>query len=310
MSYDIIGDIHGCGQSLTALLAKLGYAPIEGVHRHPNRRVIFLGDFIDRGPHQRSVIELARPMVESGTALAVMGNHEYNAIAYSTPDPEGGFLRRNSHKNTRQHRAFLEAYGDHPEDYADVIAWFKTLPLWLDLGALRVIHACWDPGWIERIGRFQDGGYHLGEGLLENSCRQDKWQYEAIETLLKGKEIPVPAGIRFADKDGTVRDHMRVRWWDRDATNYHDAFLGPDSARALIPKNPIEGDHAIAYSPDEPPVFLGHYWLEGDPEPLASNVACLDYSIARPNGKLVAYRWDGERELSRDNYLWVERVED
>lgn len=65
----------------------------------------------------------------------------------------------------------------------------------------------------------------------------------------------------------------------------------------------------MEYSHDEPPVFLGHYWLEGDPEPLAPNIACLDYSVAKPGGKLVAYRWSGERELRRENFVWVNRLE-
>ncbi len=311
MGFDLIGDVHGCGDSLRALLARLGYARLDGVYRHPNRRAIFIGDFIDRGPDQRGVVDTVRPMVESGTALAVMGNHEYNAIAYCTPDPRGDdFLRPNSAKNTRQHRAFLEAYGAHPTDYAEVIDWFRTLPLWLELEEIRVIHACWDLAWIERIRGFQDGAEHLSDELLEASAREDRWQYDAIETLLKGKEIPLPPGVRYSDKDGTVREHMRVRWWDRAASTYHDAYMGSDSARARIPHDPIEGEHAIDYPPDEPPVFIGHYWLEGEPEPLAVNVACLDYSVAHTNGKLVAYRWDGERTLKRENYHWVERLED
>ena len=53
---------------------------------------------------------------------------------------------------------------------------------------------------------------------------------------------------------------------------------------------------AAPYSHDEPPVFLGHYWLEGDLGPLAPNVSCLDFSVAKSGGKLVAYRWSGERE--------------
>ena len=54
--------------------------------------VIFLGDFIDRGPHQREVIEIDRQMIEAGTAQSVMGNHEFNAIAcldYSVAKPAG-----------------------------------------------------------------------------------------------------------------------------------------------------------------------------------------------------------------------------
>jgi hypothetical protein len=50
--------------------------------------------------------------------------------------------------------------------------------------------------------------------------------------------------------------------------------------------------------------------MEGEPAPLARNVACLDYSVAKPGGKLVAYRWDGESRLEPDRFVWVERVED
>ena len=89
--YDIIGDIHGHARTLEALLGRLGYSLFDGVYRHPERKVIFLGDFIDRGPHQRGVIRIVRPMIERGSALAVMGNHEFNAIAYATPRSGGGF---------------------------------------------------------------------------------------------------------------------------------------------------------------------------------------------------------------------------
>jgi hypothetical protein len=54
----------------------------------------------------------------------------------------------------------------------------------------------------------------------------------------------------------------------------------------------------VEYGPEERPVHLGHYWMEGEPTPLASNTACLDYSIAKPGGKLVAYRWSGESVIN------------
>src|SRR5205085_3037473 len=78
--------------------------------RHPDRKMIFLGDFIDRGPKIRQVLEIVRPMIESGHALAVMGNHELNALAYHAEDPDspGEHLRRHSPKNENQHRATLE----------------------------------------------------------------------------------------------------------------------------------------------------------------------------------------------------------
>jgi len=63
--YDLVGDIHGHADPLHRLLAKLGYAEIEGIFRHPERKMIFVGDFIDRGPQQREILRIARTMCEA-----------------------------------------------------------------------------------------------------------------------------------------------------------------------------------------------------------------------------------------------------
>lgn len=315
MSYDIIGDIHGHARTLAALLEKLGYAPEGGTWRHPQRKLIFLGDFIDRGPHQRETLEIVRPMVENGAALSVMGNHEFNAIAFATESGQGDHLRPRNKKNCGQHAAFLEAYPVGSADYDDVIAWFSTLPLWLDLKELRVVHACWDRQLMARISRGFDGA-RLTPNLLRQSSTRGRWEFEAVETLLKGKEIPLPEGHHFLDQYGTKRRHIRVRWWNRIEHTYRGVYLGPPDWATQIPDDEIQGDHAIDYDHQQPPVFLGHYWLRGEPERLETNVACLDYSVARtprnehePRGKLVAYRWNGEKTLSNDAFVAVERLE-
>ena len=87
MAYDIIGDIHGQADKLHALLSELGYVNRDGAYRHPERTALFVGDFIDRGPQQLSSVMTVRRMVDAGSAQAVMGNHEFNAIAWHTPDP-------------------------------------------------------------------------------------------------------------------------------------------------------------------------------------------------------------------------------
>lgn len=77
--FDLIGDIHGCGDELEELLARLGYRPDPaGVWRHPEgRRVIFLGDLVDRGPRIPDVLRTVMVMVEAGAALCVPGNHDF-----------------------------------------------------------------------------------------------------------------------------------------------------------------------------------------------------------------------------------------
>ena len=240
MKYDIIGDIHGCASSLDYLLNTLGYSRVEGIYQKPDHQVVFLGDFIDRGPYQREVIETVRPMIEKGYAISVMGNHEFNAIAYATFNKKNNsYLRSHSAKNTQQHQAFLDAYAFDSTEYHDVIDWFKKLPLWLDLGPIRVVHACWDKNFIEKLTPITLD-QTLTEELLYLSCDENTWQFSAIETLLKGKEIPLPIEHDgFKDKDGNHRHHIRVKWWDMTATNYRSAFMGPESALTEIPEDDI-----------------------------------------------------------------------
>ena len=86
--FDIIGDVHGCANTLEALLVELGYRLDEGHYHHPSRQAIFLGDIVDRGPRIREALHLVKNMVDAGSARCIMGNHEYNALGYITPTPE------------------------------------------------------------------------------------------------------------------------------------------------------------------------------------------------------------------------------
>ena len=301
--YDLIGDIHGQATELIRLLEKLSYKKINNIWQHENRKIIFLGDFIDRGNEQREVISIVRPMIENGSALSVMGNHEYNAIAYYTENSQGGHFREHNEKNLKQHKAFLKTYEDYPEEYKSVIEWFKTLPFWLDLESLRVIHACWDIDLIKKLGK------SLEDGVLKKSSDKSTVEFRAIETLLKGKEIPLPEGQSFLDKDNNKRDHIRIKFWERNAKTYKDLFMGPKDALQFIPDLPLEDDYSVPYPTDEKPLFLGHYWMEGEIKPLTENIACIDYSVAKPGGKLVAYRWDGEQKIDTNKFVSVTRLE-
>ena len=305
-SYDLIGDIHGQVPELERLLENLSYSKVNGVWQHTERKIIFLGDFVDRGDYQKEVIDIVRPMIDCGHALSVMGNHEYNAIAYFTKDESGNYLRTHDDKNIKQHKAFLDAFESNPKEYKEAIEWFKTLPLWLDIPGVNIVHACWDEKLINRIIDFQ-GSNLLTDELLHLSSDKSQWQYEAIETLLKGKEISLPNGRSFLDKDGNERHEIRIQWWEQNASTYKDVFLGPESARTHIPNDPVKGDHLINYSHDQKPLFLGHYWMEGEIKPLADNIACLDYSVAKEGGRLVAYRWDGEQKINTTKFIFVNR---
>lgn len=76
--FDIIGDVHGCGDELEKLLALLGYAPQPGGgYAHPaGRKLVFVGDLVDRGPRVPEVVRLVMETVKAGHAFCVPGNHD------------------------------------------------------------------------------------------------------------------------------------------------------------------------------------------------------------------------------------------
>ena len=104
---DLIGDIHGHADKLTLLLEKLGYRNNNSVFFQPTRKVIFVGDYIDRGPQIKRTLEIVKGMVDNGSAIALMGNHEYNALCFHFQATEGGHLRKHSIKNIIHHSAGL-----------------------------------------------------------------------------------------------------------------------------------------------------------------------------------------------------------
>lgn len=319
MNYDIIGDIHGHAEALKAHLAQLGYRDHDGAWRQSGRQVVFVGDFIDRGPRQVETVEVVRRMVDAGSAQAVMGNHELNAIAWFTPDPEvpGEYLRKHhagkyGDKNFGQHEAFLREVNGTPR-HKEIIDWFLTLPLWLDLGEIRVVHACWHTRFMTELVPYLDAGNRLRAELMQSATREpdDPAEkdtaafslFKAVEALTKGIEVPLPAGKTFKDKDGHERNRVRVRWWDGDAVTFPQSALLSPGELAGLPNDPIP-EHARIGHDGGSPLFFGHYWWNGQPEPLSSKVACLDYSIAK-GGKLVSYRWEGESELDMTRFDWV-----
>ncbi|HET6654900.1 MAG TPA: metallophosphoesterase [Gammaproteobacteria bacterium] len=307
--YDIIGDIHGREDELRGLLVNLGYGDDGGVWRHPDRQALFIGDFIDRYP-ARGVLDIVRPMVENGTALAVMGNHELNAIAYHYPDPdsEGDYLRPRNEKNRGQHAAFRHEFEPEPAVLDDTIDWFRTLPLWLDLGELRAVHAAWHEPSMARLRRYMDADGRLTDAGIINVHQRDSDAADAVEVVAKGVEFELPDGASFFDKGKVERHNVRVKWWrNQRPAKWADVAIGPPNMQRQLPEATVDWPADLGYPADAPPVFIGHYWWSGPPAPLAPNVACVDYSAGLAGGKLVAYRWSGESRLSERNFVAVPR---
>ena len=300
--FDIIPDIHGQFDKLTHALRALGYQERNGAWRHANpaRTCLFLGDFIDRGPRNGDVIRLVRGMLDAGTALAVMGNHELNAIHFHTKDPETGApLRAWSEKNLRQHQSFLHEFPPESEKTREAIAWMRRLPLFLEPGGFRAVHACWDEARIAKLESHTTNGV-LSEAQLIQVANPGHILNDLVESITKGPELPLPNGHTFADKDGNRRSEVRVKWWNSKGRTWADIAMSVPNLNDLptgeLPDNVAE----MAYPAHAKPVFFGHYWLTGKPVLQAPNALCLDYSAGK-EGPLTSYHANGDAPLALNN---------
>lgn len=308
--WDLIGDLHGHHEALCQLLTQLGYQRQQGTYTHPEqRRLIFLGDLVDRGPAVRETVRLVRDLVESGLALCIMANHEYNMICYHSW-VGGDFLRPHNARHDKQVAVSLAAFDQYPAEWLSHLEWFKTLPLLLELPGLRVIHACWDQTKVERL-KERLPNLRLTPEFLYESAQAGSEAHSLIEALLKGWEGILPAGQSYRDAEGLIRTETRLRWWPKalhhsnspDSQGSWQDWLVTDAGATGIENLPFE--HSLPgplYAADAPPVFFGHYWLRGTPQLQTDNVCCLDYSIAK-GGSLVAYRWSGEARLDAKNFV-------
>jgi hypothetical protein len=78
--YDIIGDVHGYAQLLKKMLLELGYTKDGTGFSHPDRKAVFVGDFINRGPISGKPFALSGQWLKIKMPWPYLGNHEINII--------------------------------------------------------------------------------------------------------------------------------------------------------------------------------------------------------------------------------------
>ncbi|MEO5995495.1 MAG: hypothetical protein ABIN89_02270 [Chitinophagaceae bacterium] len=241
-------------------------------------------------------------MVDNKNAIALMGNHEYNALCFHYQETDGGHLRKHSIKNIIQHYETRKQFQNQQAEYETYIEWFKTLPLFYGTDQFRAVHACWDNKNITYL-RTVLSSDRLTDDLIYQSVSKSTKLHDAVKEVLKGKEI-IPDGVAFTDKDGTSRSDLRIKWWvDPVNATYKSISVEPIDGLPKIHLMPGSLKNMDYYC-DEKPVFFGHYWLKGRPGLYKDTVCCLDYSVARA-GFLVAYPFDGEEKLREDKLVFV-----
>lgn len=178
-------------------------------------------------------------------------------------------------------------------ELASYLAWFRTLPLWLDLDGLRVVHACWDETHMAKIS-----GPVTDEFLYE-ACSPNGSLFEPVEAILKGKEVKLPPGATFRGKDGHERSHTRVKWYEPpEGHTYRTYAMAGEPIESDLPLPEEVVQAAVPYPEEAKPVFVGHYWLkgsrpvllrlvEGHSDPCPTNFVCQRYVRGAGRGRGV-----------------------
>ncbi|MFO7461132.1 MAG: metallophosphoesterase family protein [Desulfatiglandales bacterium] len=135
----IIGDIHGCLGMLQRLLDKTQWRP-------ESDRLIFLGDYVNRGEDSRGVIEYVLEISRSAKRVeCLMGNHERILLDFVEGRDASTFFLNGGTSTLNSYRAFQGGYDNAliPDEH---IAFLRSLKLWIELDEYYVVHAGLRPG--------------------------------------------------------------------------------------------------------------------------------------------------------------------
>lgn len=328
---DIIGDVHGHFEALQNLLHYLGYSP-EG--KHPQgRKLVFVGDLIDRGPQSPEMLEWYRQAHQAGYAYMVLGNHEINLLTNEPKDGSGWFFHNRADKDDPLYAPWQKLPDKRRQA---IISLLKSQPLILQRADLRIVHAAWHEPSVQALHEHRHDDpvrlYHDWDDEIrchikhapwfdDYLCEQKQYAHDwenpcanppalpataqhdsyrstrhPIRALTCGTEEPITQPF-FAS--GRWRFTLRTPWWEQ----YHD---------------PV-------------PVVIGHYWRQWHTAQTAKhriklftvpahhwhgarkNVFCCDFSVgarwrdrkknispSHSAYRLAALRWP-EKTLVFDN---------
>lgn len=301
--YDIIGDVHGYASLLKKLMLRMGYRKTENGYFHPSRKAVFVGDFINRGPEIKKTVRLIRKMVENGNALAVIGNHEINAIIYYLKDKNGEPLVKSPQKNFLSLFKTINQFSERSEEWQSHRKWIRELPLYLDLGEIRIVHACWSDDAIRILNETETKG-RSRKSIFREMYKNPKTEIsKSVLTLTKGIEYKMPGDLKIINNKGISPQSFRVRWWEDpigktfEEMSFESKFVLPGYE---IPKQIVP--QSIVYPENEAIVFFGHYCRFNGPHIVKTNICCVDSCVAGAK-ILTAYQWNGENVLDPNNII-------
>jgi hypothetical protein len=301
--YDIIGDVHGHADLLKILLKKLGYQQLNGCFSHPTRKAVFVGDFINRGPKIRETIGMIRQMVEGGSAYAILGNHEMYAVLYYLRDIEGKYYKRRIPKYQLQINQTLDEFVNFKEELKSHLKWFRTLPMFLDFGKIRIVHACWIDENINMVKEVMTSK-KISKTLLREIALNETKFADSFWITCKGIDFELPNNLLIFDDEGRPHRTFRMKWWENPQNKtFKEISI---ESRFELPAYTIPKELILkreVYRKENPIVFFGHYCLKQGSGIISENICCVDSCVAR-SGRLMAYRWKGESKLNPSNLVF------
>jgi len=304
---DIVGDVHGEIDALEALLERLGYPQLG---EHPEgRRLVYVGDLIDRGTDSPAVVERVMRQVEDGIAQCILGNHELNILRTTNAhrvEKHGNHWYWSQPERTAPNAAFFGSRGANSDQRTRFKDFFHGLPLALERKDLRVVHACWDPDALAKARK--------SVSALDLYLEYEKEvQAKAEESGMKerGIEQRKPYKDRMRDPRATVPfldELAQYQTWQQIGNPVKLLSSGPEE-----PLPPGEKPYHVGGKwrmtvrvpwweryQQSTPVIFGHYWRKPDPEsgepdeynvlgevsPVAwlgprQNCYCVDLSVGR-----------------------------
>ncbi len=301
---DVIGDVHGELEALQSLMVELGYD--EEGHHPEGRRLVFVGDLVDRGPDSVGVLLLAMKLVNSGKAQAVLGNHELNLLR-DDEKPDNLWFTATDKPSVHPATVITDAEREL------VIEFLRALPLVLIRSDLRIVHACWNgkaqieleelnaDGYVDVAQLYNEYEAHVvndlnDEGVMSRCAAEEKEYAERIidsawtpEFLFAKAEVDSrgqmgnPVAITTSGEErptgepfwagGKWRMVDRVKWWE----NYTDeppVIFGHYWRRFGEAANDLPG-----FGPDLFEGIEAHHWMGP-----RNNVYCVDFSVGARSG--------------------------
>ena len=269
---DIIGDVHGEIDVMESLLAHLGYDQ-DGISAD-GRRLVFLGDLMDRGPDSPAVIDKVIRLVTEGNAHCIMGNHELNLLLGRPLPGNGWFIQPNPVEKPGE----FNSKRVDPEKIDEYLRFFASLPIVLENDSLRLVHACWHRPSVARLRR---------DAVLKKSVTDLYRQYE-IDVRKKLNDAELAHMVDEENMFYSVK--LGDRDWNAELLPAHaeaevigqmgNAIRVLTSGAAQVAEKPFfaAGQWRMAdrtrwwdYYEDDVPVVIGHFWRRFNRMQLSQN---------------------------------------